>query len=153
MEAAISAVHCSFTDSRHFKHNCQSPMPSPVESLYSGYTVNMACCWHTLGVLLCVAVLAVYTQMLGGLQDVSTDREDVQRAARFAVAEYNKASNHPYSSKMIRIVSAQVQFACFNRWLLDLNFTCIFRWDALHMAVIMRNSHADLWSWRFSGKT
>ncbi|KAK6489177.1 cystatin-like isoform X2 [Huso huso] len=84
-------------------------MPSPVESLYSGYTVNMACCWHTLGVLLCVAVLAVYTQMPGGLQDVSTDREDVQRAARFAVAEYNKASNHPYSSKMIRIVSAQAQ--------------------------------------------
>ncbi|XP_041107968.1 cystatin-like [Polyodon spathula] len=84
-------------------------MPSPVESLYPGYTVNMACCWRTLGLLLCIAVLAVDTQMPGGLQDVSTDREDVQRAARFAVAEYNKGSNHPYSSKMIRIVSAQAQ--------------------------------------------
>ncbi|MBN3283332.1 CYT protein, partial [Polyodon spathula] len=72
-------------------------------------TVNMACCWRTLGLLLCIAVLAVDTQMPGGLQDVSTDREDVQRAARFAVAEYNKGSNHPYSSKMIRIVSAQAQ--------------------------------------------
>ncbi|MGH0155098.1 UNVERIFIED_CONTAM: hypothetical protein FKN15_038775 [Acipenser sinensis] len=88
---------------------------------YSGYTVNMACCWQSLGVLLFVAVFA---QIPGGLQDVSTDREDVQRAATFAVAEYNKASNHSYTSKMIRILSAQAQVVAGMKFYLHIEMGC-----------------------------
>ncbi|XP_072349680.1 cystatin-like [Scyliorhinus torazame] len=47
--------------------------------------------------------------MMGGVERVSVDHPEVLKAAQFAVAEYNKASNDMFASKIVRIVSAQQQ--------------------------------------------
>ncbi|NXH13289.1 CYT protein, partial [Bucco capensis] len=49
--------------------------------------------------------------LLGGPQDIDNadNDEGLQRALRFAMEEYNKASNDMYSSRVVRVISAKRQ--------------------------------------------
>ncbi|NWR69970.1 CYT protein, partial [Centropus unirufus] len=50
-------------------------------------------------------------RLLGGPVEIGSPENDegLQRALRFAVAEYNKASNDMYSSRAVRVLSAHRQ--------------------------------------------
>ncbi|KAM6354937.1 cystatin-like [Podargus strigoides] len=50
-------------------------------------------------------------RLVGGPVDIhnADNDEGLQRALHFAMAEYNKASNDRYSSRVVRIISAQRQ--------------------------------------------
>ncbi|KAM9155664.1 cystatin-like [Pangshura tecta] len=48
-------------------------------------------------------------RLLGGLRDAEANDEGVQRALRFAVSEYNKASNDKYRSRAAELLRAQTQ--------------------------------------------
>ncbi|XP_068796931.1 cystatin-like [Struthio camelus] len=48
-------------------------------------------------------------RLLGAPMDVASNDEGLQRALRFAVAQYNKGSNDKYSSRVARIISAKRQ--------------------------------------------
>lgn len=61
-----------------------------------------------------VPLLAVFLAVgsagiVGGPTDVDVNREDVQDALRFAVAQHNKASNDLYVSQVSRVIKAQTQ--------------------------------------------
>ncbi|NXU27170.1 CYT protein, partial [Thalassarche chlororhynchos] len=50
-------------------------------------------------------------RLVGGPVDIDSPANDegLQRALRFAMEEYNKASNDAYSSRVVRIISAKRQ--------------------------------------------
>ncbi|KAM9477730.1 cystatin-like [Clarias gariepinus] len=57
-----------------------------------------------------VLVFAVTSQIIvGGLEDADINDPDIKQALQFAVAEYNVKSNSIYTSKVIRVISAQKQ--------------------------------------------
>ncbi|KAK6489178.1 hypothetical protein HHUSO_G8204 [Huso huso] len=77
----------------------------------------MACWWHC--VLLVLTVSTASAELSGGLEDASPSSRGVQRAASFAVAEYNKESTDEYASKMIKVLSAQIQVVAGMKYVLD----------------------------------
>ncbi|RXN01423.1 Cystatin-2 [Acipenser ruthenus] len=77
----------------------------------------MACWWHC--VLLVLTVSTASAELSGGLADASPSSRGVQRAASFAVAEYNKESTDEYASKMIKVLSAQIQVVAGMKYILD----------------------------------
>ncbi|TFJ95311.1 enoyl-CoA hydratase [Platysternon megacephalum] len=48
-------------------------------------------------------------RLLGGLMDAEENDEGVQRALRFAMSEYNKASNDMYRSRVAELLQARKQ--------------------------------------------
>ncbi|XP_050808217.1 cystatin-C [Gopherus flavomarginatus] len=48
-------------------------------------------------------------RLLGGLMDAEENDEGVQRALRFAMSEYNKASNDKYRSRVAEVLQARKQ--------------------------------------------
>ncbi|NXI64478.1 CYT protein, partial [Anseranas semipalmata] len=48
-------------------------------------------------------------RLLGAPTDVAENDEGLQRALQFAMAQYNRASNDKYSSRVVRIISAKRQ--------------------------------------------
>ncbi|CAM4540859.1 unnamed protein product [Lepidochelys olivacea] len=48
-------------------------------------------------------------RLLGGLLDAEENDEGVQRALRFAMSEYNKASNDKYRSRVAEVLRARKQ--------------------------------------------
>ncbi|XP_013050410.2 cystatin-like [Anser cygnoides] len=61
--------------------------------------------------LLAQAVLGSeeHQRLLGAPVDVAENDEGLQRALQFAMAQYNRANNDMYSSRVVRIISAQRQ--------------------------------------------
>ncbi|KAB5582072.1 hypothetical protein PHYPO_G00182950 [Pangasianodon hypophthalmus] len=59
--------------------------------------------------LLVVFLAVASAGLLGGPIDVDVNREDVQSALLFAVAQHNKASNDAFVSKVSRVIKAQTQ--------------------------------------------
>ncbi|TSN48514.1 Cystatin [Bagarius yarrelli] len=59
--------------------------------------------------LLAVLLAVASGGLLGGLKDVDLNRDDVQNALQFAVAQHNKASNDVYVSQVAKVISAQTQ--------------------------------------------
>lgn len=49
------------------------------------------------------------SRLLGAPVPVDENDEGLQRALQFAMAEYNKASNDKYSSRVVRVISAKRQ--------------------------------------------
>ncbi|XP_041107967.1 onchocystatin-like [Polyodon spathula] len=77
----------------------------------------MACWWHC--VLLALTVCTASAELAGGFEDASPSSRGVQQAASFAVAEYNKESTDEYASKMIKVLSAQIQVVAGMKYVLD----------------------------------
>lgn len=48
-------------------------------------------------------------RLLGAPEDVSENNKGLQQALQFAMAQYNRASNDKYSSRVVRVISAQRQ--------------------------------------------
>ncbi|XP_074720132.1 cystatin-C [Strix uralensis] len=86
------------------------------------------------GVRLCLALLAaalVFTgavlggehgpRLLGAPVDIANTGNDegLQRALHFAIAEYNKASNDMYSSRVVRIISAKRQVVSGVKYIME----------------------------------
>ncbi|NXK13723.1 CYT protein, partial [Herpetotheres cachinnans] len=68
-------------------------------------------------------VLAAWDRprLVGAPMDIAnTDNDEgLQRALQFAMAEYNKASNDMYSSRVVRVVSAQKQIVSGIKYLME----------------------------------
>nr|CAA44279.1 cystatin [synthetic construct] len=47
------------------------------------------------------------SRLLGAPVPVDENDEGLQRALQFAIAEYNRASNDKYSSRVVRVISAK----------------------------------------------
>ncbi|NXL49647.1 CYT protein, partial [Podilymbus podiceps] len=60
-------------------------------------------------------------RLLGGLVDISSPDNDegLQRALQFAMAEYNKASNDMYYSRVVRILSAKRQLVSGIKYIME----------------------------------
>ncbi|NXS43398.1 CYT protein, partial [Balaeniceps rex] len=60
-------------------------------------------------------------QLLGGVVDIpdADNDEGLQRALQFAMAEYNKASNDMYSSRVVRILSAKRQIVSGIKYMIE----------------------------------
>ncbi|XP_004874843.1 cystatin-C-like isoform X1 [Heterocephalus glaber] len=68
------------------------------------------------------------SQLLGGLEDVDVDRDDVQQAAEFAVQEYNNANSDLHFSRLVRVVHASEQVVAGLNYYLDVEIartTCV----------------------------
>ncbi|XP_069706226.1 cystatin-C [Phaenicophaeus curvirostris] len=87
-------------------------------------------------------------RLLGAPIEIGSPENDegLQRALRFAVAEYNKASNDMYSSRAVRVLSAQRQIVSGVKYIMKVEIgrttcpkpatdlqSCAFH-DAPHMA-------------------
>ncbi|XP_062427298.1 cystatin-like [Rhea pennata] len=57
--------------------------------------------------------------LVGAPMDVSDNDEGLQRALHFAMAEYNKASNDKYSSRVVRIISAKTQIVAGIKYIME----------------------------------
>ncbi|NXC44248.1 CYT protein, partial [Penelope pileata] len=57
--------------------------------------------------------------LVGAPMEVSDNDEGVQRAVQFAMAEYNKASNDKYSSRVVRVISAKRQVVSGMKYFLE----------------------------------
>ncbi|XP_038659946.1 cystatin-like [Scyliorhinus canicula] len=66
-----------------------------------------------------LASLAICSNLLGAPEPVSLDSPEVQSAAQFAIAEYNKASNDMFASKIVRIISARHQLVSGTKYILQ----------------------------------
>ncbi|GCB65270.1 hypothetical protein scyTo_0011851 [Scyliorhinus torazame] len=69
--------------------------------------------------LVLLASLAVCSQLLGAPRPVSLTDPEMLTAAQFAVAEYNKASNDMFASKIVRFISAQQQIVSGVKYILQ----------------------------------
>ncbi|XP_025960022.1 cystatin-C [Dromaius novaehollandiae] len=72
-------------------------------------------------VLLAGAVLGSQElpRLLGAPMDVTDNDEGLQRALHFAMAQYNKASNDKYSSRVVRIISAKRQIVSGVKYIME----------------------------------
>ncbi|MBN3279830.1 CYT2 protein, partial [Polyodon spathula] len=77
----------------------------------------MASWWHC--VFLVLTVSTASAEQFGGLKEASLSSPGVQRAASFAVAEYNKESTDGYASKMTAVLSAKTQVVAGVKYFLD----------------------------------
>ncbi|XP_074781647.1 cystatin-C [Athene noctua] len=59
--------------------------------------------------------------LLGAPMDVDNagNDEGLQRALHFAIAEYNKASNDMYSSRVVRVISAKKQIVAGIKYIME----------------------------------
>ncbi|XP_032040532.1 cystatin-like [Aythya fuligula] len=48
-------------------------------------------------------------RLLGAPEDVAENNKGLQQALQFAMAQYNRASNDKYSSRVVRVISAKRQ--------------------------------------------
>ncbi|XP_042675087.1 cystatin [Centrocercus urophasianus] len=58
-------------------------------------------------------------RLLGAPVPVDENDEGLQRALQFAVAEYNRASNDKYSSRVVRVISAKRQLVSGIKYILE----------------------------------
>ncbi|XP_021248732.1 cystatin-C [Numida meleagris] len=58
-------------------------------------------------------------RLLGAPVPVNENDEGLQRALQFAMAEYNRASNDKYSSRVVRIISAKRQLVSGIKYILE----------------------------------
>ncbi|NWH80260.1 CYT protein, partial [Piaya cayana] len=87
-------------------------------------------------------------RLVGGPMEIGSPENDegLQRALRFAVSEYNKASNDMYSSRAVRVLSAKRQIVSGVKYIMKVEIgrttcpkpatdlqSCAFH-DAPHMA-------------------
>ncbi|XP_025912801.1 cystatin-like [Apteryx mantelli] len=72
-------------------------------------------------VLLAGAVLGSEERprLVGAPIDVADNDEGLQRALRFAMAQYNRASNDKYSSRVARIISAKRQIVAGIKYIME----------------------------------
>ncbi|XP_015712526.1 cystatin [Coturnix japonica] len=59
------------------------------------------------------------SRLLGAPVPVRENDEGLQRALQFAMAEYNKASNDKYSSRVVRIISAKQQLVSGIKYIME----------------------------------
>ncbi|NXJ04815.1 CYT protein, partial [Odontophorus gujanensis] len=59
------------------------------------------------------------SRLLGAPVPVSENDEGVQRALQFAMAEYNRASNDKYSSRLVRVISVKRQLVSGIKYVLE----------------------------------
>ncbi|NXT87737.1 CYT protein, partial [Anhinga rufa] len=57
--------------------------------------------------------------LLGAPQNVSENDKGLQQALQFAMAEYNKASNDMYSSRVVRMISAKKQLVAGIKYIIQ----------------------------------
>uniref|UniRef100_A0A8C9FAS1 Egg-white cystatin n=1 Tax=Pavo cristatus TaxID=9049 RepID=A0A8C9FAS1_PAVCR len=58
-------------------------------------------------------------RLLGAPEPVGENDEGLQRALQFAMAEYNRASNDKYSSRVVRVISAKRQIVAGIKYILE----------------------------------
>ncbi|XP_053106410.1 cystatin-like [Hemicordylus capensis] len=58
-------------------------------------------------------------RLLGGPSEVSTDNQGAQQALKFAMSEYNKASNDMYLSRVSEVVGFRQQIVSGIKYFLD----------------------------------
>ncbi|NWI64845.1 CYT protein, partial [Todus mexicanus] len=60
-------------------------------------------------------------RLVGAPVDIDSpeNNEGLQRALRFAMAEYNKASNDMYSSRVVRVISAKKQIVAGVKYIME----------------------------------
>uniref|UniRef100_A0A8B9PTC6 Egg-white cystatin n=1 Tax=Apteryx owenii TaxID=8824 RepID=A0A8B9PTC6_APTOW len=86
--------------------------------------MKAACRWLVAAiaaVLLAGAVLGSEERprLVGAPIDVADNDEGLQRALRFAMAQYNRASNDKYSSRVARIISAKRQIVAGIKYIME----------------------------------
>lgn len=59
------------------------------------------------------------SRLLGAPVPVDENDEGLQRALQFAMAEYNRASNDKYSSRVVRVISAKRQLVSGIKYILQ----------------------------------
>ncbi|NXA39365.1 CYT protein, partial [Eudromia elegans] len=57
--------------------------------------------------------------LLGAPMNVAENDEGLQRALHFAMAQYNRASNDKYSSRVARVISAQRQIVAGVKYIIE----------------------------------
>lgn len=67
-----------------------------------------------LALLLAFSVAVASVAIVGAPFEVDVNCPDVRDALQFAVTQYNKESNKPYTSQFVKVVKAQKQVRYFS---------------------------------------